>query len=193
MTSFWNLFILFVVINIPFAFVPLAFDQSPAFDQGAISPVFPDGLEQDIDFSPVSSVAYPTALVVDLNKDIACGTGDTDTLIGKLCVEGKIQNIDTTSNNTGSASIVNTEEVSILDGASSWINQISDFGQLLVFGVTLLFSAVTGGFIVSVLTSFIFADQLPEGFVTGVQVLIGLMWLSFFFKTTIGKQLNPAE
>ena len=187
MTSFWNLFILFVVINIPFAFVPLAFDQSEAFNAGS------NDLTQDIDFSQIGSPSFPTALVVDLNSDIACGTGDTDTLIGKLCVEGKIQNIDTTSNNTGSASIVNTEEVSILDGASSWINQISDFGQLLVFGVTLLFSAVTGGFIVSVLTSFIFADQLPEGFVTGVQVLIGLMWLSFFFKTTIGKQLNPAE
>jgi len=194
MTSFWNLFILFVVINIPFAFVPLAFDQSPAFNQGAVSAQFPDGLPADIDFNEFTAgVAYPSALVVDLNSEVACGTGDTNTLIGKLCVEGKIQNIDVQSNVTGSASIQNTEEVSILDGASSWINQISDFGQLLVFGVTLLFSAVTGGFIVSVLTSFLFADELPDLFVTGVQVLIGLMWLSFFFKTTIGKQLNPAE
>jgi len=190
MTSFWNLFILFVVINIPFAFVPLAFDQSPAFNQGAISAQFPDGLPADINFTEFTAgVAYPSSLVVDLNKDISCGTGDTNTLIGRLCVEGQIQNIDVQSNTTGSLSIVNTQEVGIGD----WLSQISDFGQLVVFGVTLLFSAVTGGFIISVLTSFLFADQLPDLFVTGVQVLIGLMWLSFFFKTTIGKQLNPAE
>jgi len=175
MTSFWNLFILFVVINIPFAFVPLAFDQSPAFD--------------NIDFSNFTTVEYPDALLVDLSTTENCGTADTDTLIGKLCVEGKIQNLDGTSNATGSDSILPIEDVGIGD----WLTQISDFGQLVVFGVTLLFSAVTGGFIVQVLTSFLFADELPDLFITGVQVLIGLMWLSFFFKTTIGKQLNPAE
>jgi hypothetical protein len=175
MTSFWNLFILFVVINIPFAFVPLAFDQSPAFDS--------------IDFSNFTTVQYPDALLVDLNTAESCGTSNSTTLIGKLCQEGRIQNLSTNSTETGSLSIVNTQDVGIID----WVDQITDFGQLIVFGVQLLFSAVTGGFIVQVLTSFIFADELPDLFVTGVQVLIGLMWLSFFFKTTLGKQLNPAE
>ena len=181
MTSFWNLFILFVVINIPFAFVPLAFENSGQFD--------------NIDWDNFNRVDYPDSLKVDYlaDPDASCGTGDTTTLIGKLCLEGKIQNIDQTANQTGSDAIATTQDTSILDGASSWINQISDFGQLLVFGITLLFSAVTGGFIVQVLTSFLFADELPELFIVGVQVLIGLMWLSFFFKHTIGRQLNPAE
>jgi len=177
MTSFWNLFILFVVINIPFAFVPLAFENSGQFD--------------NIDFDKFNRVDFPDSLKVDYlaEPNASCGTTNATTLIGKLCIEGKIQNIDGTANQTGSDSIANTQEVGIFD----WINQISDFGQLLVFGITLLFSAVTGGFIVQVLTSFLFADELPELFVTGVQVLIGLMWLSFFFKHTIGRQLNPAE
>ena len=188
MTSFWNLFILFVVINIPFAFVPLAFDQSPAFNAGAIGA---DGLplEEDIDFSKFTTVPYPDSLLVDLNSAESCGTSDTTTLIGKLCVEGKIQNISLNASETGSLSISTTQEIGIGD----WLGQITDFGQLLVFGVQLLFSAVTGGFIIEVLTSFLFVDELPSLFITGVQVLIGLMWLSFFFKTTIGKQLNPAE
>lgn len=176
MTSFWNLFILFVVINIPFAFVPLAFEQSDRFD--------------DVDFSNFTKgVAYPESLRVNLNTADSCGTANTTTLIGKLCVEGKIQNID------GNVTVTGSDSISVQSGLGigDWLNQISDFGQLLVFGVTLLFSAVTGGFIIAVLTSFIFNDELPELFVTGVQVLIGLMWLSFFFKVTIGKQLNPAE
>lgn len=180
MTSFWNLFILFVVINIPFAFVPLAFEQSDRFD--------------DVDFSNFTAgVAYPESLRVNLNTAESCGTSDTDTLIGKLCVEGKIQNIDGNVTVSGSDSISVQSGVGIGLGLGDWLGQISDFGQLLVFGVTLLFSAVTGGFIIAVLTSFIFNDELPELFVTGVQVLIGLMWISFFFKVTIGKQLNPSE
>jgi len=130
-------------------------------------------------------VAYPASLKVNLNTADSCGTGDTNTLIGKLCVEGKIQNIDGNVTQSGSDSITVQSGL----GIDKWLEQISDFGQLLVFGVTLLFSAVTGGFIIAVLTSFIFNDELPELFVTGVQVLIGLMWLSFFFKVTIGKQL----
>lgn len=190
MTSFWNLFILFVVINIPFAFVPLAFDQSPAFNEGAVTPLFPDGLPQDIDFTQFSTVEYPDSLKVDLVSNTSCGTNDQTTLIGKLCIEGKIQNLNVTSiGASGDEAIVSVSEVGIFD----WLDQISDFGQLLVFGVQLLFSAVTGGFIIEVLTSFLFADELPELFITGVQVLIGLMWLSFFFKHTISRQLNPAE
>ncbi len=181
MTSFWNLFILFVVINIPFAFVPLAFENSGQFP--------------DIDFDKFNRVDYPDSLKVNYIEDpnAPCGTTNSTTLIGKLCLEGKIQNIDTQSNQTGSDSILPIETVGIGEGVGDWLGQISDFGQLLVFGITLLFSAVTGGFIVQVLTSFLFADELPELFITGVQVLIGLMWLSFFFKHTIGRQLNPAE
>jgi len=177
MTSFWNLFILFICINIGFLFVPTAFENSGEFDE--------------IDFSNFNSVEFPESLRVDYTTDpnVSCGTSDTNTLIGQLCLEGKIQNIDTQSNITGSQSIQNTQEVGIFD----WIDQITDFGTMLVFGITLLFSAVTGGFIVSVMTTTIFNDELPQEFIIGVQILIGLMWLSFFFKQTIGRQLNPSE
>ena len=186
MTSFWNLFILFICINIGFLFVPSAFQQSQNTS---------DNFE-GIDFSNFNNVEFPEALTVDyvseINDNPSCGTTNTDTLIGKLCLEGKIQNINTLANVTGGSSIQNIATTQI-EGAVSWIDQITDFGQILVFGIQLLFSAVTGGFIVSVMTTTIFNDELPNEFIIGVQVLIGLMWLSFFFKQTIGRQLNPSE
>lgn len=178
MSSFWNLFMLFVAINIPFAFIVGAFDSSPEFDE--------------IDFSQLSGVEYPEGLRVNYtaSPETNCGTADDTTLIGQLCTEAEIQNLNITAiGATGADQIVSTTEVGILE----WIDQVSDFGQMIVFGVSLLFSAVTGGFIVSVITSFLFADQFPPEFVIGIQVFIGLMWLSFFFKQTIGRQLNPAE
>ncbi len=178
MSSFWNLFMLFVAINIPFAFVTGAFEASPEFDS--------------IDFGNFTGVDFPDSLKVDYtqNPETNCGTADEDTLIGTLCIEAEIQNLNITAiGATGSDQIVGTQQVGIFE----WIDQISDFGQMIVFGVSLLFSAVTGGFIVSVLTSFLFADQFPPEFLIGIQVFIGLMWLSFFFKQTIGRQLNPAE
>jgi len=176
MTSFWNLFILFICINIGFLFVPSAFQQSSEFD--------------GIDFSNFNNVEFPESLKVDYLADpeANCGTTDTDTLIGQLCLEGKIQNISLNETETANQ-VINTQEIGIGD----WLSQITDFGNLLVFGIQLLFSAVTGGFIVSVMTTTIFNDELPNEFVIGVQVLIGLMWLSFFFKQTIGRQLNPSE
>lgn len=173
---------LFVAINIPFAFVVGAFEASPEFDE--------------IDFSELGGVDYPAGLQVNYtaNPETACGTADENTLIGKLCTEATAQNLNITAiGATGADQIVDTTDVSIFDEANAWINNISDFGQLIVFGVSLLFSAVTGGFIVSVITSFLFADQFPPEFVIGIQVFIGLMWLSFFFKQTIGRQLNPSE
>ena len=175
---------LFVAINIPFAFVVGAFEASPEFDE--------------IDFAQLGGVPMPEGLRVNYtaNPELNCGTSDTTTLIGTLCTEARIQNLNITAiGGTGEEQII-----SVTDSGSDpfatvggWINQISDFSQMVVFGVSLLFSAVTGGFIVSVITSFLFADQFPPEFVIGIQVFIGLMWLSFFFKQTIGRQLNPSE
>lgn len=189
MTSFWNLFMLFVAINIPFAFVVGAFDASPAFNQGAIGV---DGLplEDDIDFSQLGGTSFPDGLQVNYtdNPSLNCGVSGTDTLIGELCFQANIQN---TNNTAGSSAetILGTSQVGILD----WVTGLADFGQILIFGVQLLFSAVTGGFIVSVITSFLFADQFPPEFIIGIQVFIGLMWLSFFFKMTRIGSPNPAE
>ena len=66
MTSFWNLFILFVVINIPFAFVPLAFENSGQFDCDDLNK---NGVcdvgEPPIDWNSFNSVEYPDSLKVD--------------------------------------------------------------------------------------------------------------------------------
>ena len=169
---------LFVAINIPFAFVVGAFDASPEFDE--------------IDFSQLGGTPFPEGLQVDYtaNPETNCGTADETTLIGTLCTQATIQNLNLTAiGGTGSDQIIGVQDV----GIGEWLQQISDFSQILVFGVSLLFSAVTGGFIVSVITSFLFADEFPPEFIIGIQVFIGLMWLSFFFKMTRIGSPNPAE
>jgi len=178
MTSFWNLFMLFVAINIPFAFIVGAFEASPEFDE--------------VDFSELGGVEFPEGLKIDYtqNPETSCGTTDESTLVGQLCNKAVLQNLNITAiGATGEDQIVERPEVGIVD----WITQISDFGQIVVFGISLLFSAVTGGFIVSVITSFLFADDFPPEFVIGIQVFIGLMWLSFFLKMTRVGSPNPAE
>jgi len=154
-----------------------AFGASPAFT--------------GIDFSPITPVDFPEAILVDYTADPAssCGTTNGSSLIGKLCQEGKIQNLNVSAiGATGEDSIVSvTEELGIDD----WLTQVSDFSQMLVFGVQLFFSAVTGGFIVSMITNSFFADELPVGFLIGVQVLIGLMWIGLFFgMTRVGNPEN---
>jgi len=198
MTSFWNLFMLFVAINIPFAFMVGAFEASPAFDCDDLNN---NGIcevgEPTIDFSELGGVEFPEGLRVNYtdNPETSCGTADEETLVGQLCNKAVLQNLNITAiGATGKDQIIDTPEVSIFSTLGlGWIDQISDFGQIVVFGVSLLFSAVTGGFIVSVITSFLFADQFPPEFVIGVQVFIGLMWLSFFLKMTRVGSPNPAE
>ena len=192
MTSFWNLFMLFVAINIPFAFVVGAFDASPSFNEGADNYFDEDGLSADINFGQLGGTEFPEGLQVDYtqNPETNCGTADATTLIGTLCTQASIQQLNLTAiGATGEDQIDDVVNVGIGD----WLQQISDFSQILVFGVSLLFSAVTGGFIVSVITSFLFADEFPPEFIIGIQVFIGLMWLSFFFKMTRIGSPNPAE
>ena len=184
---------LFVAINIPFAFMVGAFEASPAFDCDDLNN---NGIcevgEPTIDFSQLGGVDFPEGLQVNYtdNPETSCGTADESTLVGQLCNKAVLQNLNITAiGATGEDQIISTPTVSVVD----WITQISDFGQIVVFGVSLLFSAVTGGFIVSVITSFLFADDFPPEFVIGIQVFIGLMWLSFFLKMTRVGSPNPAE
>ncbi len=176
MSSFWNLFMLFVAINVGIGVPVLAMQGSPLFST--------------VDFTDVQPVEFPDALNVTLSEDVNCGTDDETTLIGQLCNKATIQNQQLNSTQSGDPAIATTQS-SI--GIGDWLGQVSDFGQMLIFGITLLFGAVTGGFIIQVITSGLFASEIPSTFIIGMQVFIGLMWLSFFFKHVLSRQLNPAE
>jgi len=171
MTSFWSLFILFVGFNIGFTVVSGAFQSSDAFDE-----IPDDNLSIGIPF--------PQELTPDLagecNRDQAVPANAT-TLIKELCTKAGIQNLNTTGAETGGESIVSGSQDTV--GFFDWFSQVSDLGQLIVFGVTLLLNAITGDFIIAVLNTVFVADEgtLPPEFEIGVRVLVGLMWVALFY------------
>lgn len=170
MTSFWSLFILFVGFNIGFTVVSGAFVNSEAFDEIpdenlAVGIPFPSNLTPEF--------------VNECNRDQPQVPNAT-TLISELCTKATSQELNITSiGATGEDQIVNTKDVGFFD----WLDNISDLGQMIVFGATLLLNAITGDFIVAILSTVFVSDEgtLPAEFEIGVRVLIGLMWVALFY------------
>jgi hypothetical protein len=163
-----------------------AFQNSEAFDCDDLNgngicdigePIIPDE-------NLALGTPFPSDLQPEFNQECnrqgttATNPENDTTLISELCTKAGIQNLNITAiGATGENQIVSTEDVGIFE----WFGKISDFGQMLVFGATLLLNAITGDFIVAVFDSLFVADELPAEFELGVRIIVGLMWIALFY------------
>lgn len=113
------------------------------------------------------------------------------TLIGILCNPLK-QNIQTlTTQNSTTTSIVNTEVSSIGEQFGS----VTDFSQTQIGSVEIVIKLLSGDFIFNAIGALFVDDiaEIPEEFIIGWKVIIGLMFAGLILSLVFGRNLAGAN
>lgn len=133
-----------------------------------------------------------TAGTTCIDEETLQAGGNVDTLIGILCNPTK-QNIETvvSNNNSTTTGIVNTQTVSIEDQVGS----VTDFSQTSVFSLNNIIAVLSGDFIFKAISALFVEDiaNIPEEFILGWKVIIGLMYVGLIASLIFGRSLANAN
>jgi len=188
MTSYFSIFVLMVGFTMGINILVGAFITSPDFvdlDKSAL-----------LSLQLGSNSSIPADLKPSFAPDTDCFEEGT-TLIGKLC-NPTVQTLETTSTENGTVTSSGIAESGGLKTSSIQDQvggDVTDFSQTSVFSLNNAIAVLSGDFIFKAISALFVEDiaNIPEEFIIGWKVIIGLMYVGLIVSLLFGRSLSTAS
>lgn len=141
-----------------------------------------------------SNNAVPADLKPEFSPDTDC-VDEGSTLIGKLC-NPTIQTLETTvTNNVTSSGIAQSGGLKTTSIEDQVGGDVTDFSQTSVFSMNNAIAVLSGDFIFKAISALFVDDiaNIPEEFIIGWKVIIGLMYVGLILSLLFGRSLAQAN
>lgn len=186
MTSYFSIFVLMVGFTMGINILVGAFITSPDFDSLNKTAL--------LDLQLGSNSSVPADLKPTFDGECQ---NEGSTLIGLLC-NPTVQTLETTVTENGtvtSSGIADSGGLKTSSIETQVGGDVTDFSQTQVFSINNAISVLSGDFIFKAVSALFVEDiaNIPEEFIIGWKVIIGLMYVGLILSLVFGRSLSQAS